>query len=285
MNASRFSVIIPAYNEESVIGRTLHALLRGAGEADFEVIVVCNGCIDDTAAVVRREFPSVAVLERAEASKIAAINAGIAAANGDTVLLLDADIELDADSARALLEAVKRPGVNAAIGHMAVDTRGSHWMVRAFYRVWMEHPYLRNGKFAAAIALSPAGLARVGTLPRVTADDSYLRRVIPPESVAVVDSVSFLVRAPRTVRSLVRVRSRSYRGNRELKSLESCKQADFSGEANGLIKRVAARPTLWPAAFIYLLVTLAARGLSHRGAKVRWERDLTTRTPSTSRGQ
>jgi glycosyltransferase involved in cell wall biosynthesis len=284
MTTDRFSIIIPAYNEESVIGRTLHVLLDGTGETDFEVIVVCNGCIDGTAAVVRREFPSVAVMERTEASKIAAINAGIAAASGDTVLLLDADIELDADSARALLEAVGKPGVNAAIGHMAVDTRGAHWMVCAFYRVWMEHPYLRHGKFAAAIALSPTGLARVGTLPQVTADDSYLRRVIPPESVAVVDSVRFLVRAPKTVRSLVHVRSRSYRGNRELKALDSCNQTDFSGEAHGLIKHVAARPTLWPAACIYLVITLAARGLSRRGAPARWERDLTTRTPLTEQG-
>jgi glycosyltransferase involved in cell wall biosynthesis len=282
MKAHRCTIIIPAYNEESVIGRTLDVLLEGARTGEFEVIVVCNGCIDKTAAFVRNRFPSVTVMERDEASKTAAINAGIEAANGEAVLLLDADIELEAKAARALLEAVRTPGIKAAIGHMDVDTNNAHWMVRAFYRVWMEHPYLRNGKFAAAIALSPAGLVHVGSLPRVTADDSFLRRVIPPEQVSVVDSVRFLVRSPRTVRSLVRVRSRSYRGNRELDSLDSCRQADFSDEAHGLVRHVASRPALWPAACVYFAITLAARGLSRRGTGVRWERDLTSRASSLS---
>jgi len=280
MNTDRLKVIIPAHNEESVIGRTLQALLRGAGADEFEVIVVCNGCSDETAAFVRGRFPSVTVLERDEASKTAAINAGIAVANCDSVLLLDADIELDTPAARSLFDAVRRPGVEAAIGHMVADTDGAHWMVRAFYRVWMQHPYLRNGKFAAAIALSADGLARLGALPRVTADDSYLRRLIPSERVAVVDSVRFRVRTPRTVRSLVRVRSRSYRGNRELDALGSSRRADLSGEAHGLVRRIAARPGLWPDACIYLAITLAARGLSRRRTGPRWERDLTTRIPS-----
>ena len=279
------NIIIPAHNEESVIGRTLGALLQQARANEFGVIVVCNGCSDGTAAFVRRRFPSVTVLERDEASKTAAINAGIGASSGGPVLLLDADIELDTGGARALLEAVRRPGVEAAIGHMVAGTDGAHWLVRAFYRVWMEHPYLRNGKFAAAIALSSAGLARLGTLPRVTADDSYLRRLIPSERVAVVDSVRFLVRTPRTVRSLVRVRSRSYRGNRELEALDSCHRADLSGEANGLLRRIAVRPKLWPDACVYLAVTLAARGLSRRTNGPRWERDLTTRIPSARQGR
>ena len=282
MKAAQLSVIIPAHNEESVIGRTLDTLLQQARPDEFEVIVVCNGCSDGTAALVRSRFPSVTVLERDEPSKPAALNAGISAAGGDAVLLLDADIELDVDAARALYDAVLRPGVEAAIGHMAVDTGGADWMVRAFYRIWMEHPYLRNGKFAAAIALSAAGLARVGNLPPVTADDTWLRRAIPAERVAVVDPVRFLVRAPRTVYSLVRVRSRSYRGNRELATSDTGTPADHSGEAFGLLKRVAVRPTLWPAACVYLAVTLAARGLSRRDSGARWERDLTTRTPSAT---
>jgi glycosyltransferase involved in cell wall biosynthesis len=280
MTTHPLTVIIPAHNEEAVIGRTLQALLHGARADEFEIIVVCNGCHDGTAAFVRSRFPSVTVLERDEASKTAAINAGMDASRSGPVLLLDADIELDTNAARALLAAAGRPGVDAAIGHMAADTDGAHWMVRSFYRVWMEHPYLRNGKFAAAIALSSAGVARLGALPRVTADDSYLRRTIPPERVAVADSVWFRVRTPRTVSSLIRVRSRSYRGNRELEALDSCSRADFSGEVHGLLRRIAARPRLWPDACIYLVITLAARSLSRRRSGPRWERDLTTRIPS-----
>ena len=50
------TIIIPAHNEAAVIGQTLQGLLRQAGEGD-EVIVVCNGCSDDTAGVARRFEP------------------------------------------------------------------------------------------------------------------------------------------------------------------------------------------------------------------------------------
>ena len=135
---------------------------------------------------------------------------------------------------------------------------------------------------AAVIALSPAGLERIGKLPRVIADDTYLRRVVPPKRVTVVDSVRFLVRAPRTLGALVRVRSRSYRGNRELETQDACRQGAYSGEAQGLLRHVLARPALWADACVYLAITLAARGLSRRRSDTRWERDLTTRTPSAN---
>jgi glycosyltransferase involved in cell wall biosynthesis len=277
------SVIIPAHNEEAVIGRTLTTLLQSADAGEFEVIVVCNGCRDRTADIAGTGFADVVVVELEEASKTAAINAGLRQARGGVVLLLDADIELQTPSARALAEAACQPGVEIAIGHMDVDTEGADLMVRAFYRVWMEHPYLRNGKFAAAIALSRAGLERIGTMPRVTADDTYLRRLFPVDRVAVVDSVHFQVRAPRNVAALVRVRSRSYRGNRQLAASVPARDR-HPGEARGLLRRLLRKPSLWPSAPAYLAVTLVARSLSYRDSGTRWERDLTTRTPLTEQG-
>lgn len=280
---SMLSVIIPAHNEEAVIRRTLSALLQTADAGEFEVIVVCNGCSDRTAELASSSFSDVVVVELEAASKTAAINAGFSRARGNVVLLLDADIELRTPAARALAEAVREPGVEVAIGHMDVDTEGASLVVRSFYRVWMEHPYLRNGKFAAAIALSRAGLGRIGTMPSVTADDTYLRRLFPVDCVALVESVRFRVRAPRTVAALVRVRSRSYRGNRQLSSC-ACTPDRHTGEARGLMHRLLFKPSLWLCVPAYLAVTLAARGLSYRNAGTQWERDLTTRIPLSEPG-
>ncbi|MEP6389968.1 MAG: glycosyltransferase [Halioglobus sp.] len=275
MNIDSFSVIVPAFNEEAVIERTLNALLGEPGSTGFEVIVVCNGCSDDTAGTVRSSFPEVRVVEIAEASKTAAINEGLSLASAGPVLLLDADIELDTDSARALIAAASQPGIDTAIGHMSVDTAAADRIVRAFYRVWMEHPYLRNGKFAAAIALSTAGRTRIGRLPAVTADDTYLRRTIPSDRVAVVPSVSFRVRAPLSTSSLLQVRSRSYRGNRELAA--HTQGYAQKKEARGLIENLIRKPALWLYVPIYVAVTFSARALSYYNSGVRWERDLTTR--------
>ena len=44
------SVIIPAHNEAASIGRNLRALREGTRGGDLDVVVVCNGCTDRTAA-------------------------------------------------------------------------------------------------------------------------------------------------------------------------------------------------------------------------------------------
>jgi len=277
------SVIIPAHNEEAVIARTLGTLLRDhRGLQDFEVYVVCNGCTDRTAAQVRERFPGVAVLELAQGSKTAALNAGLDAAPPGSVLLLDADVELSTRDARSLLTAAEQPHIEAAIGRMRIDTTGADPIVRAFYRVWLEHPYLRHGKFAAVVALSTAGRARVGSLPPVTADDTYLRRLIAPQCVALVESVSFLVRVPRKVGVLVKVRSRSHRGTRELDRGIVQAGQPRGYEARGLLRRVVAQPRLWPDAAIYLVVTLTARLLATLAHDTRWARDDTSRTNAES---
>ena len=55
--AGRLSVVIPASNEAGRIGACLHALLAQEGVAEpVEVIVVANGCRDDTAAVARADL-------------------------------------------------------------------------------------------------------------------------------------------------------------------------------------------------------------------------------------
>ena len=68
------SIVIPAYNEGSVIERCLEALLADAGPDEFEIVVVCNGCKDDTAARARAfgAKANVKVVETPVGSKIGA---------------------------------------------------------------------------------------------------------------------------------------------------------------------------------------------------------------------
>ena len=88
------SVVIPAHNEEAVIASTLRSVLEGL-EQGAEVLVVCNGCSDDTAAVAGTFGLPVRVLEIEPASKVAALNAGDEVAAGYPRIYLDADVTLD----------------------------------------------------------------------------------------------------------------------------------------------------------------------------------------------
>ena len=67
------SVVVPAHNESGSIGRCLDSMTEGLAENDLQIVVVCNGCNDDTAEIARRFGPPVEVVEIPVASKIAAL--------------------------------------------------------------------------------------------------------------------------------------------------------------------------------------------------------------------
>ena len=55
------SIVIPAHNEKMVIERCLRSVLAEPRLEDLEVIVVCNGCSDDTARICRDFDDSIIV--------------------------------------------------------------------------------------------------------------------------------------------------------------------------------------------------------------------------------
>ncbi len=61
------SIVIPAHDEERVLGETLERVLAGL-DPDVEVIVACNGCRDRTSEVAQRFALRVAVIVAAVAN-------------------------------------------------------------------------------------------------------------------------------------------------------------------------------------------------------------------------
>ena len=280
MNHSPIAVIVPAFNEEKVIAGTLEHLLSDAKAGEFEVTVVCNGCHDQTAKVAREVSGDINVIELEEASKTAAINAGLQGVRSPKIVLLDSDIRISTDDCRALVEALDGPGVDAAIGHMDINDSGCARSVKAFYRVWIKHPYVRNGKFAAAFAISREAMDRIGALPNVIADDTYLKRMIPNDRVAVVDGVHFRVNVPRDIATLIRVRSRVRRGNRQLAHFAPRRQPASADNKENFLFSICRQPSLWRDIPAYLVVTMASRILALKSTST-WERDVTTRQAAT----
>lgn len=84
----KFSVIIPAHNEQAVIHRALSSIKEQSFK-DYEVIVVCDACTDNTKEIA--EAYGAKVVEIDAHSSGAARNAGIDKAIGEWVLFCDAD--------------------------------------------------------------------------------------------------------------------------------------------------------------------------------------------------
>ena len=265
--AAPFTVIVPAYNEEAGIADTLTTMLADADPGDRpDLIVVCNGCTDDTAARARAAAPNARVVELAQGSKALAVNAGLDMARAAPVLIVDADVGVSHAALAAVADALREPGVMAASPAPRLDTTGSDVWVRAYYRVWRVHSYRAEGVGGSGVyGLSAAGLDRLGRLPPIIADDSYVRtrfhlsqqRRLP----TTLDGrpIFATVRAPRRTRDLVACESRWRSGDAQLRRLGGGQPLGRSkaGEARALLARTGSASDL----AVYYAIKMAGRCL------------------------
>ncbi len=108
VQAPRFSIVIPAHNEELRIEATLTAYAESFG--DSELIVVLNGCSDRTSALVDRIRSKYANVDKIEikhaVGKGGAIRAGFLVARAPVVAYVDADGATSAAELRRLCESL-----------------------------------------------------------------------------------------------------------------------------------------------------------------------------------
>ena len=130
------SIIIPALNEEKMIGRCLDSLTRLALARDrFEVLVVDNGSRDKTLAVAEsfRDRLNLKVLQHAGVRISALRNLGARAAVGDIVAFLDADCLAPADWLDRILAFAPANGAGVLGAHYLLP-EDSSWVGRTWHR-------------------------------------------------------------------------------------------------------------------------------------------------------
>ena len=279
----RATVLVPAHNEAAVIARTLAPLCELARQGTIKIIVLANGCTDDTACKARQACPAAEVVEIAAAGKTTALNLGQAlAVPGAPILCLDADLHLEPAALMALVAAIDA-GADAAVGQMTVDFAKASAPVRAFQRAWTRNPYFAKGKFGGVFALSFATARTLFPLPEVTGDDEFLRRSLDPARVAYVPDCRFVAQSPRTLRSLVATRKRALRGARQVAALGLANPTRRSAIA--MLRASMGSPGQALDLAVFLAVSSLARlslALERRNAPSRWERDLTSRQPEVA---
>lgn len=183
-----FSVILPASNEAALIGHCLNALLASewTRPESVEIVVVANGCTDDTADQARgfadrfaeREWQLV-VLDLAEGGKLNALNAGDAAASGGARLYLDADVTVSPVLLNQLAAALEGAVPRYASGAVQITARG--WVSRAYARIWRQVPFMAQGVPGCGVfAVNAAGRQRWKDFPPIISDDTFVRLSFAP---------------------------------------------------------------------------------------------------------
>jgi peptidoglycan-N-acetylglucosamine deacetylase len=125
------TVMIPAYNEESVIVDTVRSALMSS-YPKLEILVIDDGSTDRTAELVRSNFgrdPRVRLLLQPNRGKPAALNHALSEAVGDIVVSIDADTIVDPEAVPRLVRHFADPKVGAVAGNVKVMNRNK-WLTR-----------------------------------------------------------------------------------------------------------------------------------------------------------
>lgn len=280
------SVVIPAHDEAALLGETLRVLLDDVEPGALEVVVVANGCSDDTVAVARLARGGVRVVEIPEPSKSAAVEVGNRSVSTFPRVHLDADCVISGRDVLRLVQALEEPGV-LAVGPARVLRTGSasRW-VRWYYRVWEQLPGVRQGLYGrGVIALARAGQERVDALPRMLSDDLAVSEAFDPAERRIVSEATVAIRVPRTARDLLRRRARVATGNHEADRL-GVRRPGSATSVRTLLTIAAQDPRLAPGVAIFLVTALVARVRSlhavRRGDYTTWLRDESSRAADSA---
>lgn len=112
------SIVVPAYNEQKVVGRCVDSILA----SDYprrEIILVDDGSTDGTLNEMRRyaDRPDVVVIAKSNGGKASALNAGLARATGEVIFFVDADGVFARNTIGEMLKGFDSDRVGAVCGN------------------------------------------------------------------------------------------------------------------------------------------------------------------------
>ncbi|MGO8952802.1 MAG: glycosyltransferase [Rhodomicrobium sp.] len=119
------SVLIPAFNEAKVIGASILRILASTHQ-NLHIVVIDDGSADGTSEVVRSCFsgdPRVTLITARNGGKARAVNLGLARAEGDIVVVLDADTQFEPSTISSLVRWFSDPKIGAVAGNAKVGNR------------------------------------------------------------------------------------------------------------------------------------------------------------------
>jgi glycosyltransferase involved in cell wall biosynthesis len=139
------SVVIPAFNEEAILDRTLEAVHATTAGASCEVIVVDNESTDRTAEIAARSGARVITEPVHNIARVR--NTGAAAAGGDVLVFLDADTLVSRDLLAAIANVLRDE--NTIGGAVAVEyTEFRRWWMKGYvagWRFWSRYFDMKQG--------------------------------------------------------------------------------------------------------------------------------------------
>ena len=273
------SVIIPAHNEAAVIQRCLDSLVNQEGVDTL--IVACNGCTDNTAEVVSQHYPKVNCLIIEKPSKTNALNEAEKYISTYPIFYLDADTQLQSGAIKKITQVLqKNPQLNLVAPTPIIDTSKSSWFVKQYYKIWLKLPYIKAGVIATcSFIVTEQGRKRFDHFPDIINDDRYIHCQFKEHEVSNIAGTEIYIYAPRTLYSLIKIKSRARLGNMQLKKLGLCPEPKEKKYASSMASTIFSAQFI-PAIVYYGIATiirLRSWIQLRRIDDYKWEKDLSSR--------
>lgn len=175
----RISVLVAAHDEADVIGARVRNLRAQEDAGDVEILVVADGCDDDTAS--RARDAGATVIEQARAGKVAALHAAVARSTGDVLVLTDANTRFEPDTLRRLIAPLADDRVGIAAGDLQFERTDEACASAGENTYWRYETVIKQSASRCGLLLMGAGgvyAVRRADWPMAMnadlADDSYV---------------------------------------------------------------------------------------------------------------
>jgi glycosyltransferase involved in cell wall biosynthesis len=276
------SIVVPAHDEEAVLGHCLASIVDQDVAAPVQVVVAANGCSDRTVDVAHEWAPALerrgfhyGVIDLAAPSKAEALNAGDRAARFGHRVYLDADVTLSSNALASVMRAFD-DDAGLLFCSPRLNAVATTYAAGVYARVWAELPYVKGDVIGAGCyVVRDAGRDRWTAFPDIVADDKFARLHFDRAERRVLEDSHFSVHLPVGIIELVRVRSRWIRANHELRALfPELARSDkrrYGGSPRFILENAALWIDLVPFSAIYLAAELRALASRRHGRRT-WER-------------
>jgi glycosyltransferase involved in cell wall biosynthesis len=141
------SVVIPTYNRAGSVLRVLKSLAnQTADPTSFEVVLVLDGCTDNSAEVARRaELPyTLHVVEQPGKGRAAARNHGVRKSSAPLILFLDDDMECDPGLIATHLAAHRKNPGEVVLGYYPMAPEPNSTPERERIRLWWDEHFAKR---------------------------------------------------------------------------------------------------------------------------------------------